>query len=80
MGPDLKRIVSAETWKELALRLEVEEAALKAVAEVESSGSGFLAAPDRRPKILFEGHVFHRLTAGRFSEPRYANVSYPKWD
>jgi len=80
MGPDLKRIVSAETWKELALRLEVEEAALKAVAEVESSGSGFLPSPDRRPKILFEGHVFHRLTAGRFSEPRHSNISYPKWD
>ena len=25
MGTDLKRIVSAETWKELSLRLEVEE-------------------------------------------------------
>lgn len=41
-----------------------EEAALWAVLAVETSGSGFL--PDRRPKILFERHYFHRLTAGRY--------------
>jgi len=34
------------------------------VLSVETSGCGFL--PDRRPKILFERHVFHRLTGGRF--------------
>jgi N-acetylmuramidase/Putative peptidoglycan binding domain len=34
------------------------------VVSVETSGCGFLA--DRRPKILFERHKFHRLTAGRF--------------
>jgi peptidoglycan hydrolase-like protein with peptidoglycan-binding domain len=38
--------------------------AIWAVLAVETSGAGFL--PDRRPKILFERHVFHRLTAGRF--------------
>ena len=41
-----------------------EEAALWAVLAVETSGSGFL--PDRRSKILFERHYFHRLTNGRF--------------
>lgn len=76
---DGKRIVSTETWKELARRLQVEEAALRAVAEVESAGSGFLPASDGRPKILFEGHIFHRLTAGRYSAD-YRNISYPKWD
>ena len=35
-----------------------------AVLSVETSGCGFL--PDRRPKILFERHVFHGLTQGRF--------------
>ncbi|MGG7377547.1 N-acetylmuramidase domain-containing protein, partial [Escherichia coli] len=35
-----------------------------AVIHVESSGAGYQA--DRRPKILFERHVFHRLTGGRF--------------
>lgn len=34
------------------------------VLSVETSGCGFLS--DRRPKILFERHIFHRLTGGRF--------------
>jgi hypothetical protein len=34
------------------------------VIAVETSGCGFL--PDRRPKILFERHIFSRLTNGRF--------------
>jgi len=34
------------------------------VVSVETSGCGFL--PDRRPKILFERHIFHRLTGGRY--------------
>jgi hypothetical protein len=34
------------------------------VLKVETSGCGFLA--DRRPQILFERHVFHRQTSGRF--------------
>jgi hypothetical protein len=44
--------------------IDVEDVALWAVLSVETSGCGFL--PDRRPKILFERHVFHRLTNGRF--------------
>ena len=79
MDTDLTRTASEAMWKQLAARLQVEPAALKAIAEVESSGSGFLPAPDRRPKILFEGHVFHRLTAGRYSAT-HPNISYPKWD
>lgn len=39
-------------------------AAVRAVNQVESRG-GFFA--DGRPKILYERHVFHRLTTGRFS-------------
>lgn len=37
---------------------------LWAVLAVESRGFGFL--PDRRPKILFERHIFRRETNGRF--------------
>lgn len=37
---------------------------LWAVIFTETSGSGFFG--DRRPKILFERHIFHRLTGGRF--------------
>ncbi len=38
---------------------------LLAVLAVESKTCGFL--PDRRPIILFERHVFHKRTGGRFS-------------
>jgi peptidoglycan hydrolase-like protein with peptidoglycan-binding domain len=37
-----------------------------AVLSVETSACGFL--PDRRPTILFERHVFSRLTGGRFND------------
>jgi len=79
MEDSLVRSISDAQWTRLANRLQVELAALRAVAEVESSGSGFLPAPDRRPKILFEGHVFHRLTAGRHSAS-HPDLSYPRWD
>jgi hypothetical protein len=36
------------------------------VLAVETSGCGFL--PDRRPQILYERHIFHRLTGGRFDD------------
>lgn len=42
----------------------VEPPALWAVMSVETSGCGFLA--DRRPKILFERHLFSRSTDGHF--------------
>ncbi|UJF29887.1 N-acetylmuramidase family protein [Kaistella sp. 97-N-M2] len=54
--------------------LNCEVAAIKAVEEVESSGSGFLSTGE--PRILFEGHVFYRLTKGKFG---VSNVSYPSW-
>lgn len=56
--------------------LGVELAAVKAVAEVESAGGGFL--PDGRPKILFESYQFHRKTGGIFDDTHPA-VSKPKW-
>lgn len=38
--------------------------ALWAVMTVETKGCGFL--PDRRPLVLFERHVFHKRTHGKF--------------
>jgi hypothetical protein len=48
-------------------------ASLWSVLEVETSGCGYLS--DRRPKILFERHFFHRLTDGRFdaTDPDVSN-------
>ena len=79
MDTELKRVATDAAWTRLATRLQVELAALKAVADVEASGAGFLPAPDRRPKVLFEGHVFHRLTAGRYSAS-HPNISHPAWN
>jgi hypothetical protein len=52
--------------------LGVSEAQVWAVLAVETRGFGFL--PDRRPQILFERHVFHRLTQGRHDKA-HADVS-----
>ena len=46
--------------------LGVDRATIWAVIGVETSGCGFLA--DRRPKILYERHLFHRLTGGAFDD------------
>jgi hypothetical protein len=48
--------------------------AIWAVLSIETRGVGFLR--DRRPRVLFERHVFHRLTAGRFDAVR-SDLSTP---
>src|SRR5688500_2824341 len=50
-----------------AKRIGCDVAAVRAVIEVESAGAGF--RDDGRPKILFESHIFSRLTAGRYDKP-----------
>lgn len=50
----------------MAQTLSVDAASIWAVLEVETSGCGFLE--DRRPTILYERHIFHRLTGGRFDD------------
>ena len=72
------RIIADSDWRDFAQALEIDEATLRAVAEVESTGSGFLPSPSRKPKVLFEGHAFHRLTGGRYSG-EHPDISYPKW-
>lgn len=49
---------------------------IRAVYEVESSGQGF--GHDGRPTLLFEPHVFSRLTGHRF-DSKYGGVSYETW-
>jgi hypothetical protein len=74
----MERTIPDATWAPLAQSLDIEPAALRAVAAVESAGDGFLPAPSELPKILFEGHAFHRLTQGRF-DAKHPTLSYPKW-
>jgi len=45
-----------------------------AVLHVETAQCGFL--PDRRPRILFERHIFHKLTGGSF-DSTHPDVSNP---
>jgi len=55
---------------------------IAAVEAVESRGRGFRADDAdptlARPIILFEPHIFHRLTGGKFSET-HPEISYPTW-
>ena len=60
-----------------AATLQCEPAAIWAVCDIESAGGGFL--PDKRPKILFEAHVFGRLTGHRWDES-HPNISSPVWN
>lgn len=61
-----------------ARELGVEPAVIRAVTSVEARGTGFISGTDL-PLILFEGHIFHRLTGGRYSAD-YPGISYPRWD
>lgn len=59
------------------------EKQLRAVAKVESAGGGF--TDSGLPKILFERHIFHRLTQGRFgltvfSNPQYGGYGFDSWE
>jgi hypothetical protein len=54
-------------------RLSVDAAAIWTVLQVETRGSGYL--PDRRPSILFERHIFSRLTNRQFD---ISDVSNPQ--
>lgn len=75
--------VSAADIDGFASRLGCSVKQINAVATVESSGGGF----DRtgRPKILFERHLFHRQTGGKwspasFSDKTAGGYSEDSWD
>ena len=64
-----------------ATELNVEEAAIRAVAEVEAAGAGFL--PDGRPAVLYEAHIFHKQSKGTHANAnnrRGVELSSPKWN
>jgi len=50
----------------MASNLGVHVAEIWTVLAVETSGCGYL--PDKRPQILFERHIFHRLTKGKYDD------------
>jgi hypothetical protein len=64
-----------------ATELGVEAAAIRAVAEVEAAGAGFL--PDGRPAVLYEAHIFHKETGGKHrhaTDRRGVALSSPTWN
>lgn len=69
--------LSRDDFAATAGRLACEVEAVQAVVQVESGASGFSA--DGRPIILFEPHIFSRLTTHRFDTSN-PHVSYPTWD
>jgi len=66
--------LSQQGFDTIAGTLAVNATSLWALLTVETRGFGYLA--DRRPKILFERHVFHKRTGGRFSATN-ADISSP---
>jgi len=58
------RPLTANGLRRARKTLGIDLATLWAVMTVETRGCGFL--PSHRPVILFERHIFHRLTGGRF--------------
>lgn len=71
-------------FSEAARNLNVEEAAIRAVHQVESGGrNGFL--PDGRPIILFEGHIFWGQLRKLGVDPEKhvrgnEDILFPKWN
>lgn len=66
------RPLSDEGIDRVCSTLGVSAAEIWALLTVETRGFGFLQ--DRRPQILFERHVFHRLTQGRH-DSGHAHIS-----
>jgi LysM repeat protein len=71
------KAMTESDWQRAANDLGVDVATIKAVAEVEAAGSGFLSNGD--PKILFEAHKFSDMTGGRY-DASHPNVSSKSWD
>ena len=69
--------MNIETLIAIATELGCTVPAIRAVAEVESAGSGFQA--DGRPKILFEAHIFSARTKRRF-DASHPDLSSPSWN
>lgn len=61
----MKMQLTEQNFARAAAVLAVEIAAIKAVAQVEAPRGGF--NPDDSPTTLFEGHVFYRLTKGKWA-------------
>jgi hypothetical protein len=72
-----QRGLLAQDFTDAAQQLGCDVAAIKAVSEVESSGSGFFDSG--RPCLLFEAHQFSKFSYHHFDES-HPDISSRKWD
>lgn len=73
-------MISNQQFTDAATLLKVEEACIKAVAEVESGGAGFTTVEgQQRPVILFEPHIFWRQLKAHNIDPVPSDICYEKW-
>jgi len=74
--------ITDDLIKQIAQEEDLESAAIKAVIKVESRGSGFYE--DKRPVILFEGHIFWKELKKVGIDPNSVrkgneDIIYPRW-
>jgi hypothetical protein len=77
----LQTTLTDADFERAAKALNVEVAAIRAVAEVEAAGAGFL--PDGRPAALYEAHIFHKHSKGAHAgatDRRKVSLSSPGWN
>ena len=60
------RPLSIAGLADIGQKLGVRAVEIWTVLAVETSGCGYM--PDRRPEILYERHIFHRLTKGKYDD------------
>jgi hypothetical protein len=70
-APEKQTTLADADFERAAKELNVEVAAIRAVAEVEAAGAGFL--PDGRPAALYEAHIFHKHTKGAHAAAKDRN-------
>lgn len=75
-APPTKKLTPAD-YEQAARSIPTDVKTIRGVAKVESGPLGGFA-PDGRPIILFEPHIFSRLTQHRF-DSTHGGVSYPNW-
>lgn len=71
----MKNRISEEAFRVAAANLGCEVAAIKAVAKVEAPKGPFLDTGE--PPVLFERHIFHRQTSGKWSAS-HPSISNPR--
>lgn len=73
----MKPRLTEQDYLDAAIQIGCSVAAIKAVASVESRSSGFLRSGE--PVILFEGHWFHNLTNGKYTNDKNRDISHKRW-